>query len=173
MQRVGAQPVQRSGAIRLANSPAFYEDPDIGKLATELADLLESESLRGLDAVSLDDLRRLAKQCVNKEGWFSCGPLLMKFTNKNQIKMPRPAVALTLALTYGFRKIPACVKSNKPFKPLWLDRLTGGQPCLPTAVDFANAALKAKNKQTNVEAVKRWIKYNRGRFRYGHGFGSL
>jgi hypothetical protein len=119
----------------------------------------------------LDDLRRLAKQCVNKEGWFSCGPLLMKFTNKNQIKMPRPAVALTLALTYGFRKIPDRVKNNEPFKPQWNDRLLGGQPCLPAAVDFANAALKAINEQTNVAAVKQWLKNNRGRFRYC-GFGS-
>jgi hypothetical protein len=128
-----------------------------------LADRLESESL---DASLAKRLRELAEQRADPREvkWLSCGPLLMKFTDKNQIKMPPKATALAVALMYGFRKIPDCVKNNKPFEPQWNDRLTGGQPCLPAAVDFANTTLK---EQTNVGAVKRWMKNNRGRFRWG------
>jgi hypothetical protein len=148
--------------------PRSTKTGDIGELAAKLADRLESESWLGQDALA-KRLWGLVEQHSNE--WRVCGPLVMQFTDNNQIKMPPKATALALALAYGFRKIPDCVKNNKPFEPQGFDRITGGHPCLPAAVDFANAALKAINEQTNVAAVKQWLKNNRGRFRYW-GFGS-
>jgi hypothetical protein len=162
-------------ALKLCKQAEQYDWPshprsakwgDIGKLAAKLADRLESE---GLDASLAKRLWGLAEQCSDE--WRACAPLVMKFTDKNQIIMPRKAPALAVALTYGFRKIPDCVKNNKPFEPQGFDHIIGGQPCLPAAVDFANVALKAINEQTNVGAVKQWLKNNRGRFRYW-GFDS-
>lgn len=174
-----------------ASRPCRTETWDVGKSATKLADHLKSTQLRedmkaaeeqsgvklGLDAVSLAKyLRALAEQC-QKEDWLVCGPLMMKFTDKNQIKMPPKATALAVALTYGFRCIPNCVKNNEGFL-LRLGghmdevRRTDGQPCLPAAVLFANAALKKEvtDEEATVNAAKQWMKNNRGRFRYW-GFG--
>jgi hypothetical protein len=162
-----------------------------GKLAAELADRLDqrwqgweineciqaAEKLSGImlgfDAASFANyLRALAEQCRRAADWHVCGPLVMKFADKNQIKMPPKATALAVALTYGFRRIPNCVKSNRKFTA----RLNGGmdmkegQPCLPAAVLFANIALKAINEKTSVQAVKQWLKNKRGRLRYW-GFG--
>jgi hypothetical protein len=117
-------------------------------------------------------LRALAEQCRRAADWHVCGPVVMKFADKNQIKMPPKATALAVALTYGFRRIPNCVKSNRKFTA----QLNGGmdmeegQPCLPAAVLFANIALKAINEKTSVQAVKQWLKNKRGRLRYW-GFG--
>jgi hypothetical protein len=127
----------------------------------------------GVDAASFANyLRALAKQCREAADWGVCGPLMMKFADKNQIKMPPKATALAVALTYGFRSIPDHVKNNREF----VARLGGrmdevhGKPCLDAAVKFANVALEAINEKTNIRAVNQWRKNNRGRFRYW-GFG--
>jgi hypothetical protein len=168
--------------------PPPSEILDAGKSAAELADHLgqvysinycmqgaekESGIRLGFDAASFANyLRALANQCREADEWRACGPLVMKFTDKNQIIMPPKATALAVALTYGFRRIPDVVKNNRKF----VARLEGrmdkghGQPCLPAAVLFANVALKAIHEETSVKAVKQWVKNNRGRFRYW-GFG--
>jgi hypothetical protein len=142
----------------------------------ELIQAAEKESgmrLR-LDAASFANyLRALAEQCRQAADWHECGPLVMKFTDKNQIKMPPKATALAVALTYGFRRVPDWVKNNTKFTARLgglMDVEVHGQPCLPAAVLFANIALKAINEQTSVKAVKQWLKNNRGRIRYW-GFG--
>jgi hypothetical protein len=158
-----------------------------GKLAAELAGHLDQEWRRGfiqaaeeesgirlgLDAASFAKfLRALAEQCRKADEWRVCGPLVMKFTDKNQIIMPPKATALAVALTYGFRQIPDCIKNNRRFVARLHGRMdeVHGKPCIPAAVLFANAALKAINEETSVKAVKQWLKNNRGRFRY-MGFG--
>jgi hypothetical protein len=174
--------------------PSPTKTRDTGKLAAKLADHLESGRLRehmeaaeqqsgiklGLDAASLAKyLRALAEQCEGGDiwldwlDWLSCGPLRMRFTNKNQKKMPPKATAIAVALTYGFRRIPDCVKSNRSFEPRFHGQFPrDGQPCLAAAVLFANAALK-KEVMTDdatddaVAALKQWMKNNKGRFRYG------
>jgi hypothetical protein len=123
----------------------------------------------GLDAASFANyLRALAVQCKQAADWHVCGPLVMKFTDKNQIIMPPKATALAVVLTHGFRQIPDWVKSDRKFMARVTGRMDGihGQPCLPAAVLFANIALKAIKEQTSVKAVKQWLKNNRGRFRY-------
>jgi hypothetical protein len=127
----------------------------------------------GFDAASFANyLRALAEQCRRAAYWHVCGPLVMKFADKNQIIMPPKATALAVALTYGFRRIPDCLKNNRKFVARLAGGMDGvhGQPCLPAAVLFANVALKAINEETSVKAVKQWLKNNRGRFRYW-GFG--
>jgi hypothetical protein len=162
---------------------------DAGKSAAELADHLgqgwpindcmraaekQSGVRLGFDAAAFANyLRALADQCRQEVEWRDCGPLVMKFTDKNQIKVPPKATALALALTYGFRRIPDWVKDNRKFVARLeghMDEVHRGPPCLAAAVLFANVALKAIHEETSVKAVKQWVKNNRGRFRYW-GFG--
>lgn len=150
---------------------------EVGSAAIKLADRLEgiprahmdaaereSGVKLGLDAASLAKyLRAFAKQC--DEEWDSCGPLFMKFTRRNQVKMPPAAVVLTIGLAYGFKRIPDCIKTNvAPFRRF--NAPITSTACLPAAVLFANAALGPIKEQTNVGAVKQWRKNNRGRFRW-------
>lgn len=176
-------------ALKLCSKAEQYDWPsrpqtkrtlDIGKSAAKLADYLEFEGQETILSRQLENgktaslsapvlaiyMRMLAEECSDE--WLECGPLQMKFTNSNQIKMPPKAVALTLALTHGFRTIP-----KWPGKPVGrYGRMRGGQPCLAAAVMFANAALKAIKEETNVKAVKQWIKNNRNRFQYNFDFVS-
>jgi hypothetical protein len=118
----------------------------------------------GVDAAALAKyLRAFAEQCTADN--VRCGPLMMKFTNKNQRKMPPPAVALAIALWHDFGQIPDDVKHNEKFAPWVTGPITNGA-CLKAAVLFANAALKPLKFGTNENAVKQWRKNNKGRLRY-------
>jgi hypothetical protein len=159
---------------------------EAGKSATKLADYLDSKWLLhterrmeaaeqesgvklGLDAASLAKyLWAFADQC--REDNVRCGPLMMKFTDKNQSKMPPPAVALAIALWNGFGQVPDFVEANRgthrEFLPWLMGPITGGA-YLRAAVLFANAALKSlKVGTTNEDAVKQWRRNNKGRLRY-------
>jgi DNA-binding transcriptional regulator PaaX len=103
-------------------------------------------------------LRALAERCRDGAEWDSYGPLFIKFTGKNQGKMPPRAVVLTLALARGFAKI----KNKEPFLPI--DSCTP-IACFEAARLFANAALTIK-EQTSMDAVKTWRRNNRGRFKW-------